>query len=86
MQWPVLIARLATTASNRRLNTVVHHRGFTGHADRDARRARLQAEPAWQAYWAQARARWWSPSTRCSRPPLFATPLARIRDAAAPAL
>lgn len=37
------------------LNTVVHLWAFSGHDDRDARRARMQADPAWAAYWAKAR-------------------------------
>ena len=37
------------------LNTVVHLWAFISHEDRDARRARMQAAPAWQTYWAKAR-------------------------------
>lgn len=37
------------------LNTVVHLWAYTSHDDRDARRARMQASPAWQDYWAKAR-------------------------------
>jgi hypothetical protein len=37
------------------LNTVVHLWAYTSQADREARRARMQANPAWQAYWAKVR-------------------------------
>lgn len=37
------------------LNTVVHLWAYISHEDRDVRRARMQASPAWQAYWAKAR-------------------------------
>ena len=36
------------------LNTVVHQWAFASHEDRDARRARMAADPRWQAYWARA--------------------------------
>jgi hypothetical protein len=88
VQWPVLGCLLGYySVESGGLNTVVHQWGFTGHADRDARRALLQANPAWQAYWAQARALVIAQQSMFLKPaPFFATPLARIRDAAAPTL
>lgn len=37
------------------LNTVIHMWAFTSHDERELRRARLQANPDWQAYWAKVR-------------------------------
>jgi hypothetical protein len=37
------------------LNTVVHLWGFSSHAEREARRARLQSSPGWQSYWGKVR-------------------------------
>lgn len=36
------------------LGQVVHLWGYADHADRDARRAALEADPAWRAYRAKA--------------------------------
>lgn len=67
------------------LNTVVHLWGFADHADREARRARLQASAPWRAYWAQARELIVAQQTVFLKPaPFFTAPLAAMAAAGMP--
>ena len=66
------------------LNTVVHLWAFTSHEDRDARRARMQADPRWQAYWAKVRPMIVSQQSIFLKPaPFFVPSLSLMLDAAA---
>lgn len=67
------------------LNTVVHQWAFNDSADRDARRAQLQALPAWQAYWAKVQPLVMSQESRFLKPaPFFRARLLAMLDAATP--
>jgi hypothetical protein len=61
------------------LNTVVHLWGFSHHADREARRSRLQASAQWQSYWAKVRPLILSQQSNFLKPaPFFAPRLQAI--------
>lgn len=67
------------------LNTVVHLWAFTSLDDREARRARLQADPRWQAYWAKVRPLILSQQSVFLKPaPFFARRLSLMLGAAEP--
>jgi NIPSNAP len=52
-------------------NQVVHLWAYRDHADREARRARLQADPAWKAYLPKIRPLLLWQQTRIMRPAPF---------------
>ncbi len=65
------------------LNAVTHLWAFASHADREARRARLQADPDWQAYWVKVRPLILSQQSSFLKPaPFFGRRLATMLHAA----